>query len=137
MGSDIELSTDAVIYCSDGRVGRVIYLLVNHIANEITHLVLREDSPSHMERLIPLSLVSRSSDDNIYVNFTREERMKIEPYNFVEFIDAQEFSSDPDYMFWPFVTPGTHRVAIQGKRIPHHELVFRRGDISAVGQMEL
>jgi sporulation protein YlmC with PRC-barrel domain len=125
--SNIELSTNAVIYCSDGPVGRVIYLLVNHIKNEVTHLVLREDAPPSMERLVPLNLVSRSEEGRIYINCASTQLDKLEPYNFVEFIDAQNVSSDPDTIFWPYVTPGTHRVAIEGKQIPQDELAFRRG----------
>jgi sporulation protein YlmC with PRC-barrel domain len=124
---DIELSPNAEIYCSDGPVGRVIYILVNHIKNEITHLVLREDAPPHMERLVPLDRVSQSSIDKINVDCTRAEINKLEPFNFVEFIDVQDFSAGPNYIFWPFVTPGTHWVSLEGKQIPHNELAFRRG----------
>jgi sporulation protein YlmC with PRC-barrel domain len=125
--SDIELSINAVIDCTDGPVGKVIYILVNHITNEITHLVMREDMAPYMERLIPLNLVLRSSDDHIEINCTTAELDKLAPYNFVEFIDPQDFPSDPNTIFWPYVIPSGQSVPIQGKRIPPHELAFRRG----------
>jgi sporulation protein YlmC with PRC-barrel domain len=127
--SDLELSPNAEVFCSDGSVGRVLYILVNHITNEVTHLVLREDEPPSMELLVPLNLISRSSVDMIHLNCTREELNQLEPYNFVEFINVQDVSSDPNTVFWPYVTPGTHRVPIEGRQIPLHELAFRRGAV--------
>ena len=74
-----------------------------------------------------ISLVTRSTDDVIQINCQRAELNGLEPYNFVEFIDAQETPSEESVIFWPYVNPETHRVAIEGKQISPHELVFRRG----------
>ncbi|MCJ7700199.1 MAG: hypothetical protein MUO62_01330 [Anaerolineales bacterium] len=97
--NDLELSTQAKIQCLDGLGGQVIYLLVNHITNEITHLVIRVERPAHIERLVPISLVSQSSVDVVQLHCTLSELDGLEPYNFVEFIDAQVDPSDEESSF--------------------------------------
>ena len=125
--NELKLSTHATIQCLDGPGGEVIYLLVNHITNEITHLVMRDAGPPHTERLAPVDLVVESSEETIQINCQQKELGDLEPYNFVEFIDAQKTPSDENVLFWPYVIPETHRIAIDGKQIPPHELALRRG----------
>lgn len=125
---DIRLNVD--VHCKDGRCGRSTYIILNPITERLTHLVVREQWPSRIERMVPIDWVVITTRDVIVLGRTREEFTQLEEFTQTEFVfrDVPQLASDPKVtMFWPYVV-SSHRVVDQEVRsIPYDELAVKRG----------
>lgn len=125
---DIRLNVD--VHCTDGRCGRSTYIILNPITERLTHLVVREQWPSRIERMVPIDWVVITTRDVIVLGRTREEFTQLEEFTQTEFVfrDVPQLASDPKVtMFWPYVV-SSHRVVDQEVRsIPYDELAVKRG----------
>ena len=52
---DIPMNAEA--YCADGLCGHSAYIIVNPISRQVTHLVVKERTAPHTERLVPVRWV--------------------------------------------------------------------------------
>jgi sporulation protein YlmC with PRC-barrel domain len=76
MAETTQFTIGADVSCTDGPIGRVIRVVVNPVAEVVTHLVVE---PSHREglgRLVPLDLVDADSGD-VTLRCTLEEFGKL------------------------------------------------------------
>lgn len=125
---DIRLNVD--VHCPDGRCGRSTHIILNPITETITHLVVREQWPSRIERLVPIDWVAVTTRDVIVLNQTRETFTQLEPFTQTEFVfrDVPHLASDPKVtLFWPYVVSSNRVVDQEFRRIPYDELAIRRG----------
>lgn len=125
---DIRLNVD--VHCTDGRCGRSTYIILNPITERLTHLVVKEQWPSRVERLVPIDWVIVTTRDVIVMNRSREEFTQLEPFTQREFVyrDVPHLASDPKVtMFWPYVVSSNLVVDQDVRRIPYDELAIKRG----------
>jgi hypothetical protein len=101
---DIRLNVD--VHCVDGRCGRSTYIILNPVTERLTHLVVKEQWPSRIERLVPIDWVAFTTRDVIVLNKARVEFTQLEEFTQTEFVyrDVPHLTSEPKVtMFWPYV----------------------------------
>jgi hypothetical protein len=133
----MEIPLNAQVECTDGVCGRSVFVLINPVIEEVTHLVVREDS-SNVEYIVSVDVVSETIRDTIQLRCSKAELEKMDPFIKATFIEEKM----PDKMFvygggmygWgsyyyaPLVTPGVAvRVPVEEEQIPPGELAVRRG----------
>lgn len=97
----IDLPINAEVHCSDGIAGRSTYVIGNPISRQITHLVVKSYRPPFHEYLVRVDEVKETTDHQIKLKCTRDDLIKMEPFEHEEYIPT-EF---PDYLCWPYVLP--------------------------------
>jgi sporulation protein YlmC with PRC-barrel domain len=125
---DIPLNVD--VHCPDGRCGRSTYVIINPATEQVTHLVVREQWPSQIERLVPIDWIVVTTRDVIVLKHPRAEFTQQEPFNQTDFIqrDIPQYATDPKLtLIWPYVVPATRIIEDETRQIPPGELAVRRG----------
>jgi hypothetical protein len=131
----MDISINAKVHCLDGDAGHVTCLAINPITNDITHLVLYDQQVLGVERLIPISLVTSSTDDEVTLNCRQKDLRRYEPFIGVDFNFLMQ---EPPYLnaesaYWPLVEPDgldsyqTAYMMAQYEKVPPGELLVRRG----------
>ena len=130
----MDIPLDAKVYVSDGHIGRSVYIVVNPITEEATHVVVSDDSHHHVERLVPVKYIQDSDSDMIRLDCTSQEVTKMEPFEELEFIQTKisnRRASGPvsAYYAWPYVTgiQEPHFASLVHRHIPPYHREIRRG----------
>jgi hypothetical protein len=102
--SQFTIGTEAS--CSDGAVGRLCRVIVDPIAEKVTHLVVEPEHRRDTDRLVPLDVVDAGAD-GIRLRCTRAEFEKLEPAEENQFIPAttgyERYGYGPGQMgYWPY-----------------------------------
>ena len=129
----IDLPINAEVHCLDGLAGRSTYVIGNPINKKITHLVVRSFRPPFQETLVPVDQVEETTDDRIKLKCTRDELIKMEPFEVEEYKRAEL----PGYLSWPYVSSGVVNMfpsdavesytSVKRQNIPQNELALKRG----------
>jgi len=134
----MEIPLQAQVECADGVCGRSVYLLINPVSEQVTHLVVQETSSPYREIIVPLDLVSATIAGTIQLRCSKAELEKMAPFVQTEFVKE----AVPDqyawygagyygmgaYYYWPYVSyEGTVQVPVEHLQIPPGELAVRRG----------
>ncbi|MBV8216977.1 MAG: PRC-barrel domain-containing protein [Solirubrobacterales bacterium] len=124
----------AHVDASDGRCGHLTGVIVDPVANSLTHLVVE---PGHHEgdaRLVALDLVDRVESDRIQLKCTRQQFEQLDEAEDIQFLDADAdaFGYGNHASAWPYYGLGTplghHPQPIFVDRVPLGEVEIRRGD---------
>ena len=135
----MEIPLQAQVECTDGVCGRSAYVLINPVIDQVTHLVVREDSSPNTEYIVPVDVVSETIADTIQLRCSKAELEKMDPFVQTEFV--KEKMSDlytgygggfgygaGDNYFWPYASSeSTVYVSTELMQIPPGELAVRRG----------
>ena len=133
----MEIPLNAQVECTDGVCGRSVYVLINPVIDQVTHLVVREDL-SNTEYIVPVDAVSETIVDTIQLRCSKAELEKMDPFIKTEFVEEKvpeshisyggEMYTAGSYFFMPYVIPGmTVQVPVEHRQIPPGELAVRRG----------
>jgi hypothetical protein len=124
----MDIPLNAKVICSDSPCGKSTYLVLKPTNDEITHVVVRDNSYPETEYLVPIDHILESTPESIRLNCSHEELSKLPIFNQVEFIpsDSKE-EHGRAYMLWPFVTPEPYGITLESEHIPANELTIRRG----------
>lgn len=133
----MDIPINAEVICSDGNFGRVTYIVFNPVSNEVTHLVVQENSLPHIERLVKIDYIQDSNHNQIMLDCHRDELRGMDAFLETDFIQAVEpeyslpydypYSYSGEYVMWPYVEPEEGYVIVKHEKIPHDELAIRRG----------
>ena len=52
----MDIPLNAQVECVDGVCGRSVYVLLNPVIDQVTHLVVKEDSFPNAEYIVPVDL---------------------------------------------------------------------------------
>jgi uncharacterized protein YrrD len=131
-----EVPIKAKVRCIDGVAGTSEAVILDPLKQEVTHLVLRERGYPHTERLVPIDLITSTSDDEIDLGCSIGMASKLDRFvedQFVE-VDDPKLSSPiangsvvpyaAPYL-WPFAFP-LEKVLVTHDRVPKDELAVRR-----------
>ncbi len=77
MAGTAQFTIGAGVSCSDGPVGRVSRIIVDPVAEEVTHLVVEPEHRRDLGRLVPLDLVDGTAGE-IRLRCTRAEFDRLE-----------------------------------------------------------
>ena len=125
---DIPLDVD--VHCPDGRCGRSTYIIINPTTERVTHLVIREQWPSRIERMVPVDWIAATTRDVVVLNHSREEFRKLSLFNQTDFVQREEphYATDPKLtLVWPYTVPVKQVIEDGHRMIPPEELAVRRG----------
>jgi len=135
----MEIPLNAQVDCTDGVYGRSVYVLINPVINQVTHLVVKEDSSPNTEYIVPVDVVSETIADTIRLRCSKAELEKMDPFIKTTFIEEKV----PDnylsygsrygygmgaYYYWPYSGfKRTVNVPVEHRQIQQGELAVRRG----------
>jgi sporulation protein YlmC with PRC-barrel domain len=134
----MEIPLQAQVDCTDGVYGRSVYVLINPVIEQVTHLVVRKDSSPNTEYIVPVDIVSETIADTIQLRCSKAELEKMGPFVKTEFVEEKMFVGNigygagmyglGSYYYMPYVTPEiTVQVPVEHLQIPPGELAVRRG----------
>ena len=134
----MEIPLQAQVRCTDGVCGRSTSVLINPVIEQVTHVVVREDSWPNKEYIVAVDVVSETIADTIQLTCSKAEFKKMDPFIKTTFI--QEKMPDTRYgygggmygmgsfYYIPYVTPDiTVEVPVETEQVPPGELSVRRG----------
>ncbi len=114
----------------DHPCGRTTSILIERQTQRVTHLVVKEVSASHVERLVPIEAVAKTSPDGVRLRCSRDEFRRMDP--FVEIDSRPEMI--PDYenaagVAWmiPYVPLRRVWIETRSKQIPCGDVALQHG----------
>lgn len=125
---DIPLNVD--VHCPDGRCGRSTHIIINPATEQVTHLVVKEQWPSWIERIVPVGWITATTRHIIILNHSREEFRQLPPFNQTDFIqrEVSHYAADPKLtLVWPYTVPDRQIIEDTHRLVPPEELAVRRG----------
>jgi sporulation protein YlmC with PRC-barrel domain len=131
----MEIPLNVQVECTDGICGRSEYVLIYPLNNQVTHLVVKEDSSPNKEYIIPVDLVTKTIAETIQLRCSKAELKKMHPFMRTSFIEEKISTMNPGYAgemmasyYLPYVTfERTVEVAVEQQQIPLGELALSRG----------
>ena len=85
----MEIPLQAQVECTDGVCGRSVYVLIDPVAEKVTHLVVREDSSPYTEYIVPVETISATIVDTIQLRCSKAELEKMNPFVQTEFVEEK------------------------------------------------
>ena len=127
------LRIGAEVFASDGSCGELVRVIVNPVAQVVTHIVVKPNHHSGLGRLVPLELVESADGDHIRLSCTLERFEKLDDAEEVQFLpgNADSIGYGDNAMSWPLYgieTPLHGSKPMITDRIPLGEVDVRRGD---------
>jgi hypothetical protein len=124
----MDIPINAQVNCSDGPCGQSALVILKPSTEEITHLVVTEDTFPEIDYLVSLDQIAGSAPDHIDLKCSRDELDKMPVYDRVEFVTGYlpGFLGNP-YGMWPYYAPVSPKGPLEKEHIPDDELVIRHG----------
>jgi hypothetical protein len=124
----MDISINAKICCSDGPCGQSTRVILKPTTEEITHLVVSNESFPETEYLVSIDHVAESTPDQIRLNCSCNELSKMLIFDKIEFVPSNLTGfTGAAYMMWPYYAPAASYITIENEQIPADELAIRRG----------
>jgi uncharacterized protein YrrD len=126
----LDIPINAKVYCNDDTAcGHTTYVVLNPVTEKMTHLVVKRGVWPHDERLVPIELVTESTQDTIHLSCTKNQLAKMDSFLQTDFIESEvdQYLTDPYVLVWPYRYSEAHRYPIEHEHIPVGELAVRRG----------
>jgi sporulation protein YlmC with PRC-barrel domain len=145
MADTSQFMIGAEVSCTDGAVGKVSRVIVDPVAEKVTHLVVEPEHRPDLGRFVPLDLVDGAAGE-IRLHCTRAEFEKLEPAEEARFMPATSGYADYGYGpgqvgYWPYyglgggigvaglgVGGGSPAQIVASDTVPLGEVDVRRGD---------
>ncbi len=105
----MDIPIGANVICTDGRLGKSRYVLIDPLSKEITHIVVHEKGfLGSKDRLVSLENISKTTSDEITLNLRKADVFEMDDFNEDYYIDEVLIGEYPldteDYFLWPYVT---------------------------------
>jgi len=133
----MKILLNAQVECTDNDCGRVVYIVINPVNDQVTHVVVKGDALHSTEYLVPVEFVAETKSDKIRLSCSKAELEQMEPFIKTTFIEEKVpdiiFGGDGmpgigGYYSLPYVTPEkTVYQPIDEQQLPAGELAVRRG----------
>jgi sporulation protein YlmC with PRC-barrel domain len=133
----MEIPLQAQVECTDGICGRSVYVLLNPLINQATHLVVKEDLSPNTEYIVPVDVITTTIADTIRLRCSKAELEKMDPFVKTEFVEEKVpvggiglagGMNGIGYYYMPYVTSEiTVQVPVEHRQIPLGELAVKRG----------
>ena len=134
----MEIPLNAQVECTDGVCGQSMYVVINPIADKVTHVVVKVDSSPNPEYIVPVDFVTDTTGNMIRLRCSKAELEKMDPFIQTTFISERvpesNYSSGGgaygigSSYYIPYVTPEkTIFVPEEIQQTPPGELAVQRG----------
>ena len=121
----------ALVHCTNGDFGHTTCLIVNPINDVITHFVVNDRRIFGREHIVPVSFITRTTEDSIILNCDRATL--VHQPNFVEYEYDRLDDLMPyreDHVYWPIMLPDDAEMPLQNaceyEQVPVEALGIRR-----------
>jgi len=141
MAETVRFTIGAEAGCSDGTCGKVTRVIVDPVAEAVTHLVVVPEHLRGLGRLVPLGLIDATAGQ-VRLRCTQAEFEKLEPAEEIRFIPGT--GGYPGYGpgqvgYWPYyglgvgggpsgIGVGSISQIVTSDTVPQGEVEVRRGD---------
>jgi len=132
----MEIPLQAQVECTDGICGLSIYVLIDPVIDQVTHVVVKE-TITNTEYVVPVGVISETIADTIQLRCSKAELEKMAPFVQTEFVQDKVLdyagyrggiSGAGSYFYMPYVTSEVRiPVSIEHQQIPPGELAVHRG----------
>ena len=134
----MEIPLNAQVECTDGIFGRSVFVLINPVIDQVTHLVVKEDASPNTEFVVPVEIVTETVVDTIRLRCSKAELEKMVPFIKTRFIEEKvsdqnlryygdNYGMGPFY-YWPYIAREKKvQLAEENQEIPPGELAVQRG----------
>jgi uncharacterized protein YrrD len=126
----MDIAVNARVFCAGGHeCGHTTYVVLNPVTQNVTHVVVKRTIWPEDERLVPIELVTESTQDHITLSCSRERLAEMDSFVETEFIkqESTHLAADPYVLNWPFQYTEVDRIPIKHERIPVGEMAVHRG----------
>jgi len=133
----MDIPLQAKVECTDGVCGNSAYILINPVSDQVTHLVVKEDTSPNTEYIVTVDLVKETSDNTIILSCSKAEMEKMDPFIQTEFVEEKVLdyagyrggiSGVGSYFYMPYVTSEIRiPVTEENQQVPAGELAVHRG----------
>ncbi len=126
----MDIPIGAEVQCADGPGGHATCVILNPVTRRVTHLVVKETWFPHVERLVPVELVTESTPHQIQLRCTTKDLAELDSFVEAEFVQSEDpFHSYEmeEYRMWPYLLPEDEVVPVEFERVPPGELAIHRG----------
>jgi hypothetical protein len=132
----MEIPLQSQVECIDGPCGSSAYVLINPMADKVTHLVVKEDT-SNTEYVVPIDVLSETIADTIQLRCTKAELEQMDTFVKMAFVEERVperdfgygggmYRESPYYIPYP-ASEVTVQVPVEYFQIPPGEMAARRG----------
>jgi len=122
----MDIPTNVQVTCGDAPCGRSTFIILNPVTDEVTHLVVQQETFPETDRLVPVDLIAESTPHRILLRCTKDELSDMPPFTETEFIPPADREMYP-LMMWPYAVPESAAMILKHEHIPPGELAVRRG----------
>jgi uncharacterized protein YrrD len=133
----VEIPLNAQVECTDGVCGHSVYVLINPVIDQVTHLIVKEDTSFNTEYIVPVDLIVETITDTIQLRCSKAELEKMDPFNKTRYIGEKVHGENfaysgmyrmGSYSSLPYNTPArTIYESVEYQQIPPGELAVCRG----------
>ena len=131
----MDIFVGAKVHCSDKDAGHVTCVVINPVTDDMTHVVVYDHQLLGMERLVPITLVTTSTTDGVWLKCSLHDLSKCQPFIGVDydFLDTENTSMYAETAYWPTLEPmdtnlyGEGLAAAEYEEVPPGEVVIHRG----------
>ncbi|MGP0031582.1 MAG: PRC-barrel domain-containing protein [Acidimicrobiales bacterium] len=135
MAETTQFTIGAEASCTDGPCGEVIKVVVDPVAQSLTHLVIEPKHRAGLGRLVPLALVDATADE-VRLRCTLDEFDQLDMAEDIQFLPGSGYAgyAAGEAMSWPYynavggIGPGNTSPAITHDTLPLGEVAVRRGE---------
>jgi sporulation protein YlmC with PRC-barrel domain len=134
----MEIPLNAQVECVDGICGRSEYVLIDPVTDQVTYLIVKQDSSPNTEYMVPVDRVTETIADTIRLRCSKTELEKMAPFIQTQFVQEKVLdyagyrggglSGMGSYYYMPYVTSEIRvPVLVDHQQIPPGELAVHRG----------
>ena len=129
------ISIGSKVICSDGPAGTLTAVIVDRTSHSLTHIAIVEKSLFHgEERLVPISRVTNTTRDAVYLDCTTKDLEKLDPFTRTHYLEidqgADGYAYSPPYMTTysdMTMAPDMGYLTVQDQLVPEGEVAVNRG----------
>jgi hypothetical protein len=133
MSEPTQFSIGAEASCSDGPCGVVVKVVLNPVAETVTHLVVEPKHRAGLGRLVPLDLVETATNE-VHLRCTTAEFDALPIAEEIQLLPGSGYAgyATGEAMSWPYysagtIGPGNTTPAITHDTLPLGEVAIQRG----------
>ncbi len=129
------IAVGSKIICTNGSGGKSTALIVDPLSQSITHIAVVEESLTHgEERLVPIDRVTKTTRDEIHLNCTTADILKMEPFTRTHYLEST-YGEDGYAYTMPYMTtysdvtmaPEMGYITVQDRLVPEGSVAIHRG----------
>jgi sporulation protein YlmC with PRC-barrel domain len=123
------------VTCEDGELGELVRVIIDPVAQQLTHLVV---APKHYPgpgRLVPVSMLDTVEGNHIRLDCSAARFHELDDAEDVQFLPASTdiLGYGPHALMWPYYglgmpLSGPHHEPILADRVPLGDVEIHRGD---------